>query len=96
MVRVRLSSTAADHLDRIFDHLARVDVNTAAARCHVIRNALSKLAQTPMIGRPVSSDIRELLIGSRHHGYIARYRYVAGGDLVLILAIRSQRQAGYP
>lgn len=96
MAKVRLSSTAADHLDQIFDHLAKIDIHTAAAKIDAIRKALSTLDQTPMIGRPITTDIRELLIGSRHHGYVARYRYMAGSDLVLVLAIRSQRQAHYP
>lgn len=96
MIRVQLSSTAAGHLDSIFDHLARVDVSTAAAKIHAIHDALSALAYTPLIGRPTSPGMRELLIGSRHHGYLARYRYIPGSDLVLVLAIRNQRQAKYP
>ena len=96
MARVQLSHHAADCLDSIFDHLAALDITTAASRIQDIHSALSTLEQTPMIGRPISSGIRELLIGSRRRGYIARYRYQPGSDLVLVLAIRNQRQGNYP
>ena len=39
--------------------------------------------------------MNELVIGRRTHGYIALYRYVAVIDTVFVLAIRSQREAGY-
>ena len=39
---------------------------------------------------------RELVIGRRAHGYVALYRYVSEVDTVFVLAIRSQREAGYP
>jgi len=45
-----------------------------------------------MIGRSVSGSIRQLLIGKRAHGYVATYRYIAGGGLVMVMSIRSQRQ----
>lgn len=48
-----------------------------------------------MIGRPVHTDKRELVIGRRSHGYVALYRYVVEIDTVFVLALRSQREAGY-
>jgi toxin ParE1/3/4 len=36
-----------------------------------------------------------LVIGRGTHGYVALYRYVAVIDTVFVLAIRSQREAGY-
>ncbi len=38
---------------------------------------------------------RELVIGRRAKGYVALYRYVEPIDTVFVLAIRSQREAGY-
>jgi len=35
------------------------------------------------------------VIGRRAHGYLALYRYVAELDTVFILAVRSQREAGF-
>ena len=53
------------------------------------------LEQNPLIGRPVPDDKRELVIGRRSRGYVALYRYVAKIDTVFVLALRSQREAGY-
>lgn len=91
MPRVDLTHDADNDLEKIFEHLARFDAKNAAAKIREIHRELGVLAQSPMIGRPLSGDIRELLIGKRPHGYAARYRYTRGG-IVLVLSIRSQRQ----
>lgn len=39
--------------------------------------------------------MRELIIGRGSRGYVALYRYVPEIDTVFVLAIRSQREAGY-
>lgn len=57
--------------------------------------ALDVLVQYPLIGRPVVNAKRELVIGHRSHIYVALYRYVPEMDTVFVLAIRSQREAGY-
>jgi toxin ParE1/3/4 len=36
-----------------------------------------------------------LVIGRRARGYVALYRYIEQIDTVFVLAIRSQREAGY-
>ena len=38
---------------------------------------------------------RELVIGRGAHGYVGLYRYIPEIDTVFLLAIRSQREAGY-
>jgi hypothetical protein len=35
------------------------------------------------------------VIGRRSHGYVALYRYVVEVDTIFVLAVRSQREAGY-
>jgi len=35
------------------------------------------------------------VIGRRSRGYVALYRYFAEIDTVFVLAVRSQREAGY-
>ena len=67
----------------------------AASRIQEIQQALKVLEYNPLIGRPVANDKRELVIGRRSHGYVALYRYVAAVDIVLVLAIRAQKEAGY-
>jgi hypothetical protein len=39
--------------------------------------------------------MRELVIGRDARGYVALYRYAPEIDTVFVLAIRSQREAGY-
>jgi toxin ParE1/3/4 len=43
----------------------------------------------------VKGGKRELVIGRGSRGYVALYRYVPEMDIVFILALRSQREAGY-
>ena len=60
-----------------------------------IIEAINALEHNPLIGRPAENDLRELVIGRRSRGYVALYRYLAELDIVLVLALRSQREAGY-
>lgn len=95
MARIELAPGVADDLDRIFDHLAQHDLRNAAARVGEILQALSVLETSPRIGRPARRGKRELIIGRRAQGYVALYRYVPDIDTVFVLAVRSQREAGY-
>jgi toxin ParE1/3/4 len=95
MSRIELAPEVGDDLDRIFDHLADHDVVDAPSRIREIIQAIAVLEQNPLIGRPAYADKRELVIGRRSHGYVALYRYVAEIDTVFVLALRSQREAGY-
>jgi toxin ParE1/3/4 len=95
MSRIELAPEVGDDLDRILDHLADHDVIDAASRIREIIQAIAVLEQNPLIGRPVHTDKRELVIGRRSHGYVALYRYVMEIDTVFVLALRSQRELGY-
>jgi plasmid stabilization system protein ParE len=93
--RIELAPEVGQDFDRILEHLAHYQVDNPELRIREIINALDVLEHNPRIGRPVSKGKRELVIGRRSHGYIALYRYIAEIDTVFILAIRSQREAGY-
>lgn len=95
MARVELAPELGDDFDRILDHLAEHDVEDPAARILEIIAAFDVLATNPRIGRPAEGDKRELVIGRRSRGYVALYRYAPEIDTVFILALRSQREAGY-
>ena len=95
MSRIELAPEVGDNLDRIFDHLADHDVVDAPSRIREIIQAIAVLEQNPLIGRPVHADKRELVIGRRSRGFVALYRYVVEIDTVFVLALRSQREAGY-
>ena len=71
--------------------------NPLAARraAETILKALQVLGQQPQIGRPVEDfpeQYREWLIDFGDSGYVARYRLV--GEVVIILALRHQKEAG--
>jgi plasmid stabilization system protein ParE len=95
MSRIELAPELADDFDRILDHLAQYEVEDAPSRIREIIEAIDVLEHNPLIGRPAEAGKRELVIGRRSRGYVALYRYVPEIDTVFVLAIRSQREAGY-
>ena len=95
MSRIEIAPEVGDDFERIFDHLAQYDADNAAARIRDIIEAFNVLESNPLIGRPAPGNKRELIIGRRSRGYVALYRHVPKIDTVFILALRSQREAGY-
>jgi toxin ParE1/3/4 len=47
------------------------------------------------MGRPVRHDLRELIVGRAAEGYLILYKYIPEIDTAFVLAVRSQREAGY-
>lgn len=95
MARVELAEELHHDFDRIFDYLVQHDAENTLARINEIMQAISLLEHSPLIGKAVARDKRELVIGRRAHGYVALYRYAENIDTVFVLALRSQREAGY-
>lgn len=95
MAWIELAPEVAEDFERILDHLTTYQVEDHGRRIGEIIAALDVLEHNPLIGRPVANGKRELVIGRQSKGYLALYRYVAEMDVVFVLAIRSQREAGY-
>lgn len=95
VTRIRLGPGVIEDLERIAGHLRHHEIDNAETRADEIVSALDVLAGNPLIGRPVRQDRRELVIGRGSHGYLALYRYVAVADIVVVMAIRAQREGGY-
>jgi len=95
MSLVEFAPAVTDDFDRILAHLASHDVVDAPERVRDIVAAIGALERNPLIGRPLRGNRRELVIGRAARGYVALYRYIAALDTVFVLAIRSQREAGY-
>ena len=95
MARIRLAPEVLDDFDRFFDHLMAFEVDDPAERVDQIVLGLDVLAHSPLIGRKLRGDLRELVIGKAARGYVALYRYVPTLDTVFVLAIRGQRESGY-
>lgn len=95
MARLELAAEVFDDFDRFLDHLEQFDHADTTGVVTQIVQGLQVLTHSPLIGRVVKGGRRELVIGERSRGYVALYRFVAGVDTVFVLALRSQREAGY-
>lgn len=95
MARIELAPEIVLDFERIVEDLMTHGGADAPRRLDEILSALDVLEQNPLIGRPARGALRELVIGRRSRGYVALYRYVSEMDSVLVLAIRSQQEAGY-
>ena len=95
MARIELAQEVFDDFDRFFDHMAQFAIEDAPARIGEIVQAVQILAHSPLMGRKVKGDKRELVIGQDSRGYVVLYRFVADIDTVFVLAVRSQREARY-
>lgn len=95
MSRIELAPEVADDFERILDHLDQHRVEDPVSRIREIIEAINVLEHNPLIGRPAGNDKRELVIGRCAHGHVALYRYLDELDTVFVLAVRSQREAGY-
>jgi plasmid stabilization system protein ParE len=95
MAEVVYARRALADLERLFEFLAETDPDAAAVAVETIQDAIGILERHPLIGRLVEHDLRELVISRGGTGYLALYDFVEAIDTVLILALRSQREAGY-
>jgi toxin ParE1/3/4 len=95
VARIELAPSVLDDFDRFFDHMAAYKVEDPAVRIAEIVAAIQILTHSPLIGRPARNGKRELVIGHGGRGYVALYRFVPRLDMVFVLAIRSQLEAGY-
>jgi plasmid stabilization system protein ParE len=95
VARVEVSIRAFRDLERLFDFVAEADPRLALAKLLSIRAAFEVLADHPLLGRLAEDGRRELVLSRGKYGYIAKYRWLPAEDVVLILAVRHQREAGY-
>jgi len=95
MARVEITERALADLERLFDFIATDDPRRAGERFLSVRKAFELLADHPLLGRGAEDGRRELVLARGRHGYIAKYRWLPADDVVLILAVRHQLEAGY-
>ena len=91
------SDGAEADLERIYDFNAEHDPALALAHLDTIQSAVMLLDVHPDIGRRTKpkSRLRELVISQGASGYVALYEYYPADDLIVIHAVRHQREAGY-
>jgi plasmid stabilization system protein ParE len=90
-----LRRTHCGSLERLFDFIAAEDPARARKQLLSVRRALELLADHPLLGREAEEGRRELILSRGRYGYIAKHRWLSAEDVVLILAVRHQREAGY-
>lgn len=99
MPQMIFSPAALRDLERLREFLRNKNPAAAKRAAEAIIAALKPLMRHPLIGRPVEYvedagiTYRELPIDFGGSGYIALYRLE--GELVTILAVRHQKEAGY-
>ena len=95
MLKVYFTERALSDLERIFQFLEQEVPDFAITAGEEIVNAAAVLQRHPLIGRPITHNLRELVISSGRSGYVALYRFLPGRDRIDILAIRHQRESGF-
>jgi addiction module RelE/StbE family toxin len=95
LVKIVYSQNAVNDLVRLTDFLIAADIKGASETVDLIEEAVSILDRHPLIGRSVDEQIRELVISRGATGYVALYSFEDSKNVILILAIRHQREAGY-
>ena len=95
MSRHVFSADAAEDLERLVDFLMTEQPEEAIHTVDLIVDAIQILYTHPLIGRPAEQGMRELIISRGKTGYLALYDYDEASDLVVVLAIRHQRERGY-
>lgn len=95
MARIIYSARELSDFEQLIDYVVGHDLASAGVAVERIREAISILEHHPLIGRPVEAGLRELIVSRGRSGYLALYRFLELEDVVLVLAIRHQRDAGY-
>jgi plasmid stabilization system protein ParE len=96
MPRVIWTPRALQDVARLNRFLASKNRDAARRAVRAIRSGVKVLASRPEIGRPapeMPSGFRERVIQFGDGGYVALYRY--DGEIVVILAVRHGKEAGY-
>ena len=92
MAKVRFAPAALADLERLAEFLREEDPAAAAATVPLILDGLKVLSKHPLIGRPIDSRRRELLVFRGRSGYVAQYAFLPAADEVVVLALRHQRE----
>ena len=101
--QVIVEQAAEEDLCRLYDHILAhaeyvEDLEVADRALGAIRHAMASLATTPFIFRKIASVEgslrRELIVPFGSSGYVVQYE-IAGPELVVVLAVRHQREEDY-
>ena len=96
VAQIIYSERALADMEPAFEFLVERDPVSAVKAAGAIRDAVETLSDHPLIGRPTTSGLRELVISFGHTGYVALYWFVPERAEIWILGIRHQRELDYP
>ena len=95
MARIIYSQEAIRDFERFIEFALGTAPEHAGGLVEIIKGAVSILEHHPLIGRKRDQHRRELVISRGRSGYVAMYRYDPARDIVFVLRIRHQREAGF-
>ena len=96
MPRVIWSPAALLDVQRLYRFLALQNIDAAKQAVKALRKGVKVLQLQSGIGRPIDDmpeEFREWIIDFGDSGYVARYRI--DSEVVMILAVRHQKEVGY-
>lgn len=96
MPRLIWTQPALADVRQLFRFLTKDNPEAARRAVKAIRAGVKILAHQPNIGRPVADvdpEFREWSIDFGDSGYVTLYRF--DGEMVAVLAVRHQKEAGY-
>ena len=96
MPQVNWTPGAAADVQRMYRFLMFKNPAIARKALKAIRNGVMILVRQPHIGRPIEdmpAEFRDWPIGFGDSGYVARYHIEV--DMVTILSVRHQKEAGF-
>ena len=96
MPSLKYSAQSIADLKRLHDFLATQDADVARRAILIIRDALEKIGRMPERFRPVEGKMyhREAIIDFGNSGYIARFRHLPNGDII-IARIKHQKEVDF-
>lgn len=95
MAKLSYSERALLDLLRLSEFAVESGEEDARRIVELIITAVAMLADHPAIGRVVDGYLSELIISRDRTGYVALYRFDEDENVVRILAVRHQREAGF-
>ena len=96
MIKIVYHDKARDDVARLVEFLIEFDGDAALATFSIIEEGVSVLKNHPEIGRPAENiSLRELVISRGRTGYVALYEFDELRELVIVLRVKHQREAGF-
>lgn len=95
MARLIYSRAGRADIKRLADFLLESDPTIAGESVRLIEEAVQVLGNLPFIGRPDETGLRELVVSRGRPGYVVLCRFELARGLVLLFAVRHQREVGY-